>query len=298
MNLRSMTGFARVRQTIGDVEAVVSIKSVNHRGLDLHFYMGPELDPLEAAMRAQVRAVIARGHVDVRVQLSRAGGGGLLQVDEAKLDAYVTTFRRTAGRLGLCNVDPDLNAAFRVPGILAEAVQLELPADFESPFLALLEEALTALNAFRAREGTELGALLSERNALIFAAATELENLRTGVQPAFQARLEERLSHLLRGTAIEPQRIAQEAAILADKSDIGEEIERLKIHSNQVEEILRSESEAGKKLDFVLQEMNRETNTTLSKTPGGGDGGLQITELALSIKSHIEKLREQVLNLE
>ncbi len=298
MNLRSMTGFARVRHTIGDVEAVIGIKSVNHRGLDLHFYMGPELDPLEAAMRAAVRDRIARGHVDIRVQLSRTAGSGLLGVDEEKLDAYAAAFRSAAIRLGLSGVEPDLNAAFRMPGVLAEAVQLDLPPGFEAPFLELLNQAVAELNAFRSREGRDLGALLLERNAQIQSAVVQLNELRMDVVPALQARLEERLGALLRGAAIDPQRIAQEAAILADKSDIAEEIERLKIHSRQFDAILTGEGEAGKKLDFILQEMNRETNTTLSKTPGAGASGLQITELALAIKSNIEKLREQVLNLE
>src|SRR5262249_5178621 len=111
-------------------------------------------------------------------------------------------------------------------------------------------------------------------------------------------RLTERLSDLLRNAPLEPQRLAQEAAVLADRSDIGEEIERLKIHSRQLDEILEQGGEVGKKLDFLLQEMNRESNTILYKTNGIGEIGLKITEVALAAKGAIEKIREQALNLE
>ena len=111
-------------------------------------------------------------------------------------------------------------------------------------------------------------------------------------------RLKERLQDLLRGASIEPQRLAQEAAVLADRSDVSEELIRLKTHTGQVDGLLRSDGEIGKKLDFLLQEMNREANTILSKTGGLGELGLTITELALAVKSEIDKIREQSLNLE
>jgi uncharacterized protein (TIGR00255 family) len=125
-----------------------------------------------------------------------------------------------------------------------------------------------------------------------------MQGIRSGATAAFQVRLTERLKDLLQGAQIDPQRLAQEAAMLADRSDIGEELARLRIHSGQLEAILRGGGEVGKKLDFLLQEMNRETNTVLSKTSGAGDAGLKITERALAVKAAIEKIREQSLNLE
>ena len=116
--------------------------------------------------------------------------------------------------------------------------------------------------------------------------------------PAFQKRLREKLADLLRGAGIEPQRLAQEAALLADRSDIGEELVRLRTHAAQLEKLLAAGGEVGKRLDFLLQEMNRESNTILSKTGGLGDLGLTITDLALAAKSEIDKIREQSLNLE
>jgi uncharacterized protein (TIGR00255 family) len=292
-----MTGFARVRDTILGVDVVLSVKAVNHRGLDLHFYTGLELDPFEATLRAVVKRHVGRGHIDIRAQLTRAGTSGPLSIDTVRLDAYVNAFRLASEQYGLTGT-PDLNTAFRLPGMLSDGAALELPEEFEAPLAALLEQALVTLNQFREREGAEICEILVERSASVSQAAEEIECLRRGAVPAFQARLRERLGDLLAGVSIDPQRLVQEAALLADRSDIGEEIERLKIHSRQVNEILKRGSEVGKKLDFLLQEMNRETNTILSKTSGLGEPGLRITELAVAAKSDIEKMREQSLNLE
>jgi uncharacterized protein (TIGR00255 family) len=125
-----------------------------------------------------------------------------------------------------------------------------------------------------------------------------MEQIRATATAAFQTRLSERLKDLLKGVQIDPQRLAQEVAMLADRSDIGEELARLKIHSGQLAGLLDAGGEVGKKLDFLLQEMNRETNTILSKTSGVGEMGMRITELALGAKAAIEKVREQSLNLE
>lgn len=292
-----MTGFARVRRTIQDIDIVLSIKTVNHRGLDIHFYTGAELDPFENAMRIALKRHLGRGHVDVRAQLTRAGASGPLAVDSVRLDAWIAAYRHAADRYGLPG-QPDLNAALRSPGMLSDTATLDLTEQFEEPLIELLEEALKNLNGFRQREGGEIAALMIDRAASICRTADEIETLRRTAVPAYQARLRDRLSDLLAGAGIDPQRLVQEAALLADRSDIGEEIERLRIHARQVDEILRRSDEIGKKLDFLLQEMNRETNTILSKTSGLGEAGLRITELAVAAKSDIEKMREQALNLE
>jgi uncharacterized protein (TIGR00255 family) len=297
MSIRSMTGFARVHETIHGVDVVLSVKTVNHRGLDIHFYTGLELDPFETAMRAAVKRHVGRGHIDIRAQLTRAGTTGPLSVDTARLEAYLAAFRAAADQYGLTS-SPDLNIAFRMPGMLSDSAALEIPEDFEGPLVVLLEQTLATLNQFREREGTEICALMLDRAAAIHSTAEQIEQLRRGAMPAFQARLKDRMADLLAGSNVDPQRLVQEAALLTDRSDIGEEIERLKIHARQVDEILRKGSEVGKKLDFLLQEMNRETNTILSKTSGLGEPGLRITELAVSAKSDIEKMREQSLNLE
>lgn len=297
MKLRSMTGFARVRDTIGELDLVFSIKSVNHRGLDIHFHTGAEFDPFENPMRTAIKRRVGRGHLDVRVQMSRAGVSAGLSLDVARLDAWAAAYRAAADHLGVTE-PPDLNAAFRFPGMVIESAPVELPEHFEAGLIDLLDRTLAELNGFREREGAALGEVLLERCASLQRNAEEIANLRAGVLDAFHTRLKNRLSDLLGGAGIEPQRLVQEAAILADRSDIGEEIERLRIHAAQVAELIRNGEEAGKKLDFLFQEMNRETNTILSKTSGPGEHGLRITELAIQAKADIEKMREQSLNLE
>jgi uncharacterized protein (TIGR00255 family) len=154
------------------------------------------------------------------------------------------------------------------------------------------------VNRFREREGGAIATEMRQRCAAIRDLVESMENIRSKATPAFQKRLKERLRELLRGSGIEAQRMAQEAALLADRSDIAEELVRLKTHGDQLDNLLGTGGEIGKRLDFLLQEMNRETNTILSKTGGLGELGLTITDLALSAKSEIDKIREQSLNLE
>lgn len=293
-----MTGFARVRSIIGEIEVTISLKAVNHRGLDLHFYSGSEIDPFEPAMRSLIKKHVARGHLDIRVQLAAKGGGTGLSLDKPRLEAYMHAYREAAKQYGI-NAQPDLGAVFRTPGILTDTSGLEVPEGFEAELLKLLEQALRRLNEFRTREGGELVTVMLGRNRAISEAAEQAETIRGGATQAFHNRLRERLTELLGSANLDPQRLSQEAAMLADRSDIGEEISRLKIHARQVEELLTSgTAEIGKKLDFLLQEMNREANTMLSKTSGIGEVGLGITNLALAAKADIEKIREQTLNLE
>ncbi len=299
-----MTGFARARRALGDGELIVGVKSLNHRGLDVQVHAPPSIDPYENAIRTAAKRKLIRGHVEVRVSTPRAASSHGMSLNREMLSGFIAAFDEAAAAHGLKDARPDLNAAFRLPGMFVDGSDRseDAPADMEAALLGALDEALDALNAFRQREGAELVALLRTHNAQVAEAAVKMEEIRGRALPAFHARLQERLNDLLNGSgsrgAIEPQRLAQEAALLADRSDIGEEIARLKIHSAQLGGLLESGGEVGKKLDFLLQEMNRETNTVLSKTSGIGEAGLQITELALGAKANIEKIREQSLNLE
>jgi uncharacterized protein (TIGR00255 family) len=298
--LRSMTGFARVRRPLGDGELVVGVKSLNHRGLDLQVHASSAVDPFETSMRALVKSRVKRGHVEVRVALPQASSDeNAPALNHPFLEAYLKMFREAASTHGIA-AQPDLNAAFRVPGMFGEAngADTEPAEGTEAALLEALGEALDQLNAFRAREGAEIAAEMRAHNAHIAVSVVEMEKIRVNAAGAFQARLSERLKDLLKGGQIDPQRLAQEAAMLADRSDISEELARLRIHSGQLAGLLDAGGEAGKKLDFLLQEMNRETNTILSKTNGAGDAGVRITELGLSVKAAIEKIREQSLNLE
>jgi uncharacterized protein (TIGR00255 family) len=292
-----MTGYARVRKTLPDGEITLSVKSLNHRGLDLHFHTPSECDPFENAMRAAVKKEAARGHLDIRISRTRKQQAGAASWNKPLAEAFVGAFNEMASEYGITS-QPDLNAMLRVPGMLSDAVEAEPDSRMEAVLVELITEALQKLNEFREREGAQLAVVMLERNCAIQSAAARMEDIRAGALPAFQTRLNERLKDLLSGVALEPQRLAQEAAVLADRSDIGEEIARLKIHAGQLKSILDGGGEVGKKLDFLLQEMNRETNTILSKTGGVGELGLEITDLALGVKSDIEKIREQALNVE
>ena len=292
-----MTGFARVRRAVPEGEIVFSLKSVNHRGLDLHFHMPTELDAMEPELRAVLKSVLARGHVQIHVTLTRSdpGSGGAL--NRPLLDAYLRAFREAAQLYGF-EGKPDLNAALRLPGMLSVDGDEDLSESLRQAVLDAAAEALRTLNTFREREGAATAAELRQRCANIGTLVARMEEIRAGAAPAFQKRLREKLDDLLRGAGVDPQRLAQEAAILADRSDIAEELTRLRTHAVQLEEMLAGSGEVGKRLDFLLQEMNRESNTILSKTGGVGDLGLTLTELALSAKSEIDKIREQSLNLE
>jgi uncharacterized protein (TIGR00255 family) len=293
-----MTGFARIRKEISQGELVFSLKSVNHRGLDLHFHMPNELDALENDVRAVIKSGVVRGHLQIHCGITRMTAPGAAPLNRAMLSAYVAAFREAADLYQLTG-GPDLNSALRIPGMLTTPdEQEELAEDVVKALLAAAADAVTALNKVREREGAATAAEMRQRCQNICTLVVRMEEIRAGAVHTFQKRLREKLADLLHGAGIEPQRLAQEAAILADRSDISEELMRLRTHAGQLDKMLNSDGEVGKRLDFLLQEMNREANTVLSKTGGLGDLGLTITDLALTAKSEIDKIREQSLNLE
>ena len=291
-----MTGFARVRKAAPGGEIVFSIKSVNHRGLDMHFHTATELDPFESAIRNAIKERVARGHVQIHIQFNRSGAGDASSLNRPLLLAYLGAFREAAAEFGA--TQPDLNAALSLPGMLQVPEPDEAGDGLERPLLEATAEALDLLNAFREREGAAMAAEMRQRSAALRGLVARMETIREGATAAFQRRLSERMRELLRGAGLEPQRLAQEAALMAERSDISEELVRLKTHTAQLETLLGGVGEIGKRLDFLLQEMNRESNTILSKTGGLGDLGLTITDLALAAKAEIDKMREQSLNLE
>jgi uncharacterized protein (TIGR00255 family) len=292
-----MTGFARVKKAHAQGEIAVSLKSVNHRGLDLHFHLPPELDPLEGEIRGVVKRGLARGHVQVNVSIARAGGGGAGALNRPLFDAYLRAFREVAELLDI-QARPDPNAALQMPGMLGSAEQDEVGEEAVKAALEAVAEAVDALNECREREGAAIAVEMRQRCEAVCGLVRRMEEIRAGATPAFQRRMREKLAELLGAAGIEPQRLAQEAALLADRTDIAEELLRLRTHAGQLDGMMAAGGEVGKRLDFLLQEMNREANTILSKTGGLGDLGLTMTDLALAAKSEIDKIREQSLNLE
>jgi uncharacterized protein (TIGR00255 family) len=290
-----MTGFARVRKALPDGELVLSLKSVNHRALDLHFHMSSDLDQYEPMLRAVLKAHINRGHVQVQVQIG-SNNSSQAGFNRELLRCWLEAFQAASVEFGI-DSKPDLNVAFRLPGIMQGSNSTaEVP--MEPVLIEAVTEAVQLLNVFRDHEGSAIALELAQRRTEIVELAQKMERIRAKATPIFQRRLNERLSELLHGASIDASRLAHEAAILADRSDISEELVRLKTHAGQVGTLLDAPGEKGKKLDFLLQEMNREANTILSKTGGLGDLGLTITDLALAAKAEIDKIREQSLNLE
>jgi len=294
---KSMTGFAQGRVEHNGWELRISVRSVNHRFLDLHLRLPDGFESYEPEIRRGVRERIRRGHVDVTLHFEPAGPAAV-HVNREVASAYLGAAEELRREHGLKN-EPDLLNLFRLPGVLAEGIPAGEQRDELGQHVSdCLNEALARLEEMRLAEGRAAAAEMAGRLEHIAGTATKIEVLAERVRPAFAARLRARLQDLVGDAIPDPARLAQEAALLAERSDIAEEISRLRSHVQQFEKLLAGASEVGKKLDFLLQEMQREANTMLSKTPGVEADGLAITDLALEVKSEIEKLREQVQNIE
>ncbi len=296
MNVRSMTGYAQVKAQVSDeLMLTLSLKSVNHRFLDLHLRMPPELDPLEMKVRRGLKERLHRGHLEVTLSLERSGGAAFA-VNRDLVGGYLRTFREVAEEFGV-SAEPDLNAVLKLPGALNVAENGDALAALEQQVTAALEQAIERLNHMREEEGRGAVAELRNRMTHLSSATHEIDQLRGRVLKAYQEKLHSRMQELL-SSHIDHDRILQEAAMLAERSDIQEELVRMKNHIQHFLSLLDAGGEVGKKLDFLLQEMNREANTLMSKTSGVAGEALRITALGLAMKSEIEKAREQVQNLE
>jgi uncharacterized protein (TIGR00255 family) len=295
MAIRSMTGFAQVTGQANGLHSFnLSLKSLNHRFLDLHFRMPAGTEELEMKVRRRLKEKLVRGHVELVLNVETNASEGF-RFNREWLGGYIQAFRAVAAEFGL-PAEPDLNLILRLPG----AFELATPAPdplLEGAVLAKLEEALGRLNAMRELEGRDAERELRDRMQHIRQARQEVEKCRQATLLAYKEQLNRRIRELI-GSQVEPERILQEAALLADRSDVAEELVRLESHIQQFLGLLDQGGEVGKKLDFLLQEMNRESNTLLSKTAGLAGEALQITTHGLGMKADIEKAREQVQNLE
>ena len=293
----SMTGFARVEGTIStELAFTLSIKSVNHRFLDLSLRLPGGLDGLEIKLRQVLKHKIVRGHVDVTLNLSRTAANRI-DLDSTRLAAYVAAFRTAAADLNLAG-QPDLNIIFGLPGVITQETRTEDPPEvIESAVLAHIDPLVEALNTMRIHEGAALREDLRASLDRLAASVEQVAAFRQDVQQAYFERLQQRLNKMIDGS-FDENRLLQEAALLAERSSIDEELVRMRAHIAHFHGLLDTGGEVGKKLDFLLQEMNREANTLLSKTGGVAGKGSQITEIGLSVKSEIEKAREQLQNLQ
>jgi uncharacterized protein (TIGR00255 family) len=237
---------------------------------------------------------MARGHVEVTLGLEYAGSNGVA-LNRQMVGSYVQAFRTAADEFGVTG-EPDLNVVLRMPGAMESAADRS-GGELEAAVLPRVEEALAKLNQMREEEGRGIETELRERMNHLAKASSGMEQHRAAIQRNYAERLQARLQEML-GGHIDKERILQEAAVLVDRSDIQEELVRLNTHVKHFLGLLDQGGEVGKKLDFLLQEMNREANTLLSKTSGLAGEALKITEMGLLMKAEIEKSREQVQNLE
>jgi uncharacterized protein (TIGR00255 family) len=301
--IRSMTGYSTARIEEPGYSVSASVKSTNHRYLDMQLRYPSGLEALEPKLRNLVKGEVARGHLEVTVSLERPGTAAL-RINRGMLEAYVAAFRELRSEFGQSS-DPDLMALLRVPGMIAATngeFQTEDMERIAASLTKVVTDALARLNEMRAREGASLEKDLRERFARLESLAGGIESLARNVpgfyQKKLQARVQELLQELPGGANVDAGRLAQEVAYMASRSDITEELTRFRSHLKQTGQLLDAGLEVGKKLDFILQEMNREANTLLSKTTDVPEVGLEIARQAIEMKSEIEKLREQGQNIE
>jgi len=302
-----MTGFARVAVEVNaQASFVLTLKSVNHRFLDLHLRMPSGFDELEMELRKVLKEQLLRGHVELTLQVERSAQavGGF---NRDAVAAYVAAFQAAADEFELQG-QPDLNVILRVPGVMqaesraSDEERVALVASVLQNTIPLLAE----LKAMRMREGAALAEVLYATLDRLAQAVTGVAELRPEVEERCRQRLLERLEAAVgsegEGVAgrleLPRQRLLEEVALLVERSDVSEEIARMETHIQHFRDVLAAGGESGKKLDFLLQEMNREANTLLSKTAGVAGKGTLITELGLAMKAEIEKAREQIMNLE
>jgi len=292
--MKSMTGFGRGAFSSEAFGVTVEIKTVNNRYLDIHLRLGQELSAIEMIVRKRVGARLSRGRVDLNINFDRTGAA-TYEVNRPLIAGYVQALREIKEELGLAG-EIDVNSLARVPGALTAARD-----GFDEGNMAgvesALDQALDSLEQMRASEGAALAAEMRVRITKIEAEVPIIEAAAAGLADAYRQRLQKRVTELIaRGSQaieLDSGRLAQEVAYLADRSDISEELARLRSHLEQFRSSMDADGEVGKRLDFLLQELNREANTVLSKSTE-----IAIKDSALAIKAEVEKLREQVQNVE
>lgn len=292
--MKSMTGFGQGSASGENFAVAVDLKTVNNRFLDIHLRLGTELSSLEAVVKRRIGTRLSRGRVDASITFERTGEVAY-ELNRPLIAGYISALRAMQQEFNLTG-EPDINILARLPGAM-QPVRDGLDEKMIAGIVNAIDQALNQLEQMREREGEALAEEMRGRLDEISKQVPLIEDAASGLVDAYRARLQKRIGELLardtQGVEIDPGRLAQEVAYLADRSDISEEITRLKSHLVQFREAIDSPGEAGKRLDFLLQELNREANTVLSKSTD-----LSIKEAALAIKGEVEKLREQVQNVE
>ena len=290
-----MTGFGRGTAQGEGFSAAVDLKTVNNRFLDIHLRTSTDLTAVEAAVRKRIGERLSRGRVDVNISVERTSEV-TYELNRPLIAGFIQVMRDMQREYGLAG-EPDVNVLARLPGAM-QVSRAGVSDEMLKGVEQALNQALDELEAMRVREGAALSAEMSSRLDEIEKHLPIIESLSGEQVEAYRARVNRRISELLARDGLEivqldQGRLAQEVAYLADRSDISEEVARLRSHVSQFRAALTETADTGKRLDFLLQEFNREANTVLSKSTD-----LAIKDAALAIKAAVEKLREQVQNVE
>ena len=289
--MNSMTGYGKGVAESAGRKVGVEIKSVNHRFLDMNIKLPRTLGFAEDIIRSEVKGAVTRGHLDIYVNYERESGGKI-SMDEQLARDYCTMAAKAAMKFSITN-DLSVSALFRMPEVVVVKEEDEDEEAVGKLVEQAVREALNGLSVMRAKEGEMLMRDFSEKLANISAFVDEVEKLAPVTVEEHKNRMRERITEMLGDVAFDEARLMNEAAFFADKVAVDEEIARLRSHIAHFKDICAAGGALGKKLDFIVQEMNRETNTIGSKCSDS-----KIAQCVISAKSEIEKVREQVQNVE
>jgi uncharacterized protein (TIGR00255 family) len=295
MTLQSMTGFARISGKAGDLEFIWEVKSVNGRGLEVRTRLPGGMERLERPVRDLAAKRLKRGNLQAQLNLVAAGDGNLPRLDQAVLTHYIKAASALAVVHGLDA--PRIEGLMALPGVIARDGGADTPDEeaLDIAVIAAFEAAVDALSLSRKAEGGHLAAALQAHLDEIERLTDASETLAATQPASLKARLEAQLADVLKDKAgsVSPDRLVQEVAMLAVKADVREEIDRLRAHVAEARKLLKAGDGVGRRLDFLAQEFNREANTLCSKSTD-----VELTRLGLDLKTSVDRLREQVQNVE
>jgi uncharacterized protein (TIGR00255 family) len=295
MALSSMTGFARSHGVCGPYAWAWEVKSVNGKGLDLRLRLPPSWDAIEVPVRSRAAETLARGSIQANLTVERSGALPVVRVNTAVLDAVLATAKQLTKRVDMS--PPSLDGLLALKGVMevSEAEETEEERrSAEAAVIAGFASVIAALAEMRRHEGEALGRILLARLGEIGALAERADN-SPGRQPeAIRARLAEQIATLLaQSDRFDPDRLHQEAILIATKADVREELDRLAAHVGQAKRLIDQGGPIGRRLDFLAQELNREANTLCAKA-----NDVVLTNIGLELKAAVEQFREQVQNVE
>ena len=291
--IKSMTGYGKGEAVSERGRFTVEIRSVNHRYGEVSVRMPRGFLSLEQEVKRAVTSQLKRGKIDVTVQWEEAVAvEGIARIDNAVAAGYHAAFSGLARDLGIA-ADVPLSLIITQKGVLKDTAPAIDEAEFQPQLVAAVQSAVGTIDAMRTREGDALAADLLARRAQLAEWAAQVGERAPQVVTEYRQKLKVRLDQLLEGVEMDPARLAQEVALMADRCDVTEELVRLSSHFAQFDEALRLKEPVGRKLDFLMQEMNREVNTIGSKS-----NDAELTSLVIRIKAEMEKMREQVQNVE